>query len=273
MMRDGERCLIPDRESTGLSIFLHEMPNIHTIIIPEKSLKGRQNYMNTRPLQLFIPLAAAMMVFIFVTQSWASEKYKGKAWHDSVQTIPGKIQCEYYDQGGEGIAYHDVDSVNNGSGKLNPANGTYLNEFRMGEGVDISYTKSNGTDDNKFNRVERSMGALYVGWTEPGEWINYTVHVKRSGSYTVAIMYTASGDGGIALDLDGKTLTQELKIPSTRSEQETTAWRQWHHWNRIDTLTTVNLKKGIHVLTLKTVTHGNMNYDYLEFTRVSQGQK
>jgi hypothetical protein len=29
----------------------------------------------------------------------------------------------------------------------------------------------------------------------------------------------------------------------------------------------VNLKKGIHVLTLKTESNGNMNYDFLEFKR------
>jgi hypothetical protein len=218
-------------------------------------------------------LTMAAILILFAPQSSAFEKYKGKAWKYSAQVIPGKVQCEYYDQGGEGIAYHDKDSVNNGSGKLNPANGTYLNEFRMHEGVDISYTKSNATDDNPFNLVERSMGELYVGWTEPGECIKYTVNVKRTGSFVVGIMYTASGDGGIALDLDGKTLTQELKIPSTRNEKDTVAWRQWHHWNRIDSLTTVSLKKGIHVLTLKTVTNGNMNYDYLDFKKIGSGPK
>jgi len=35
-----------------------------------------------------------------------------------LQTIPGKLQCEYYDFGGEGIAYHDSDTINSGSGKI-----------------------------------------------------------------------------------------------------------------------------------------------------------
>lgn len=43
------------------------------------------------------------------------------------------------------------------------------------------------------------------------------------------------------------------------------AWRQWHHWNRIDNLATFKLEKGTHVLTIKTVYNGNMNYDYLDF--------
>ena len=179
--------------------------------------------------------------------------------------IPGKMQCEFYDLGGEGIAYHDKDSINNGSGKLNPANGTFLNEFRMHEGVDISYTKPNDIDRNPFNLVEPLMEQFYVGWTEPGEWICYTVKVNRTGSYSVGIMYTASGDGAISLDMDGRVLTNPLKIPSTRNDKETVPWRQWHHWNRIDSLTTVKLTKGIHVLTLRTEYNGNMNYDYLEF--------
>ncbi|KAA9037773.1 SUMF1/EgtB/PvdO family nonheme iron enzyme [Ginsengibacter hankyongi] len=190
--------------------------------------------------------------------------YKGKSWNNEPQQIPGKIQCEFYDIGGEGIAYHDTDSINNGSGKLNPANGTFLNEFRIKEGVDISFTKTRDIDNNPYNMVEPKMDQLYVGWTMPGEWINYTIKVNKTGNYTVRLMYTASGDGGILLLLDGNKLTNELLIPSTRNDKEPIAWRQWHHWNRIDSLATVKLKKGIHVLTLKTVTNGNMNYDFLE---------
>lgn len=189
----------------------------------------------------------------------------GNVYNNSIQQIPGKVQCEYYDIGGEGVAYHDADSVNNGSGKLNPANGTLLNEFRMKEGVDISYTKERDIDNNPYNIVEPLMGQLYVGWTMPGEWINYTVNVNKTGIYTVGLMFTASGDGGISLWLDGKKLTGEILVPSTRNEKETVAWRQWHHWNRIESLAEFKLTKGIHVLTLKTVSNGNMNYDYLEF--------
>jgi len=54
-------------------------------------------------------------------------QYKGTPYHDSryqggAQAIPGKVMCAYYDLGGEGVAYHDSDAKNNGSGALNPAN-------------------------------------------------------------------------------------------------------------------------------------------------------
>jgi hypothetical protein len=211
-----------------------------------------------------------LVMFITCNAITTAQTYKGKAWHDSVQTIPGKIQCEFYDEGGQGIAYNDFDATNNGSGKLNPNDGTYLNTFRMNEGVDISYTKTNKIDNNPYNVVEPQMGQLYVGWTEPGEWINYTVEIKKAGTYQVSLMYTANADGRIALSLDGKDISGKLLVRSTYSFKDTIAWRQWHHWNKAENLATIILPKGRHIVTLHTVEHGNMNYDYLEFTLLKQ---
>ncbi len=171
-------------------------------------------------------------------------KYKGKPWNNQPQQIQGKIQCEWYDLGGEGVAFHDADSINSGSGRLNPANGIFLNEFRINEAVDISYTKSRDIDNNPYNVVEPLMDQLYTCWTESGEWINYTVDVTKNGKYSIGLMSISSSDGRIELWLDGKPFTGELVIPSTKKEKETIDWRQWHHWNRIDQLTTVPLKKG-----------------------------
>ena len=54
-----------------------------------------------------------------------TSKYTGKVYQDSLykgnpQIIPGKLQCEYYDFGGEGVSFHDLDSTNSGSGRLAP---------------------------------------------------------------------------------------------------------------------------------------------------------
>ena len=108
------------------------------------------------------------------------------------------------------------------------------------------------------------MDQLYVGWTKPGEWINYIVKVRKTRKYKIGLMYTANGDGVISLDLDGKAIGP-LKITSTYDDRDTVQWRQWHHWNKSDSLTTVKLKKGVHILTLHIMTNGNMNLDYLDF--------
>ena len=201
------------------------------------------------------------------------EKYSAVPFSDSSherepQTIPGKVQCEYYDLGGEGMAYHDSDGINSGSGNLNPADGTYLNEFRINEAVDISYTKDGGVDDTEYNWVQPRMKQLYVGWTEPGEWLNYTVNVQQSGRYLVGLTYTANDDGQISLSVDNQDVTGPLNIPSTYHNEDKEAWRQWHHWNYLNDLTQIELKEGVHVLTLHTVSNGNMNYDFLEFTLI-----
>ena len=206
-----------------------------------------------------------LVLIVFSTNAFA-QQYRGHAWHDSVQTIPGQIQCELYDEGGQGIAYNDSDAVNNGSGKLNPNDGTFLNTFRMNEGVDISYTKTNNTDNNPYNLVEPLTKQLYVGWTEPGEWINYTIDITKAGTYQLALMYTANADGKISLSLDGIDISGRLLVRSTYNHKETVPWRQWHHWNKAENFATITLPEGRHILTLHTVDNGNMNYDYLEFT-------
>jgi hypothetical protein len=215
-------------------------------------------------MKRFLPAIFSVWI-VACTPNYIAKTYQGKPWQ--VQIIPGKIECELYDRGGESVAYHDTDSINNGSGKLNPANGSFLNEFRMKEGVDISYTKSGGIDNNPFNKSEPLMNQLYVGWTQPGEWINYTIKANKTGVYHVAVMYTANGDGAIALDIDGRQVAGPLKIPTTHNDADTVAWRQWHHWNKLYSLTTINITKGIHMLTLHVVEHGNMNFDYLEFRK------
>jgi hypothetical protein len=211
-----------------------------------------------------------LILISFLSFTTSSKTFaQSTPFQNNIQQIPGKIEFEFYDEGGEGVAYHDSDSTNNGSGKLNPPNGTYLNEFRMKEGVDISYTKTGKIDDNPFNKVPRDMNKLYVGWTKPGEWINYTVNVNEPGRYTMSLLYTSNGDGTISFDVDGTDGTGPLKINSTFDGQDTVAWRQWHHWNKTDSLGSIELKKGAHVLTLHIVTNGNINLDYMDLRKAS----
>jgi len=204
-----------------------------------------------------------------------SNEYPGLPFQDSqykggAQHIPGKLQCEYYDFGGEGISFHDTDTINSGSGELNPADGTYLNEFRVHEPVDVSYTKFRdpGIDNNPFNVVEPIKDQLYVGWTKPGEWTKYTINVTDSGTYQLGIMFTSNKNGKISIAVNDKDATGLITIPSTANEKETVPWRNWHHWNYLDNIAQIQLKKGIHIITLHTEELGDMNYDYINFKKI-----
>jgi hypothetical protein len=193
--------------------------------------------------------------------------YADIMYHGGPQTIPGKLQCEYYDFGGEGVAFHDVDTINSGSGRLNPADGSYLHEFRIKEAVDISFTKFRDPpiDNNPFNLVEPQKDQLYVGWTAPGEWTKYTVIVKKPGTYQLGIMYTSNQNGKISISVNEKDVTGLIPIPTTFIKADSVAWRQWHHWNYIDQIARIDLKKGLQTITLHTVEIGQMNYDYINF--------
>jgi hypothetical protein len=225
-------------------------------------------------LCLCLSSLAALSISVAVPLSEAANHdYKGLPYHDSryqdgAQRIPGRVDCAYYDLGGEGVAYHDTDAKNNGSGALNPADGTYLNQFRMDEGVDTSYTKfRDEIDNNPYDVVQPPENLLYVGWTEPGEWFKITVEVARAGLYSADLLYTSNRGGTISMDLDGKSGTGPLTIQSTFNAADPIAWRQWHHWNVAKGLVKLRLPKGRSVLTVHILSGGNMNLAYFDFKR------
>jgi hypothetical protein len=102
-------------------------------------------------------LHVASLLFLLLpgigTEGSVSDDYKGKPFQDAThsagpQAIPGRLEAALYDLGGEGVAYHDVDAVNHGSGELNYQPGhceecvpVPICHFREKEGVDISYVK------------------------------------------------------------------------------------------------------------------------------------
>ena len=235
--------------------------------------------MKSYSLRIFLRFLVLLLPFASIaicaqTRSF-QKQYKGTPFRDGkfragAQKIPGKVLCAYYDLGGEGIAYHDSDAVNNGSGKLNPRDGSSLNEFRMNEGVDTSYTKFNRDpqiDDTRYDRVQPPPDMLYVGWTEPGEWFNITVDVAQAGEYSADLLYTSNRGGTISLDVKGKPATGPLTILSTFDAADPVAWRQWHHWNVATGLVKLQLPKGRSVLTVHILTDGQMNLGILEFKK------
>ena len=243
--------------------------------------------MKTQQLRHSLPALAALCTALCATtilgasQPGFLSQYKGVPYHDSryqggAQAIPGTVHCAYYDLGGEGVAYHDSDAKNNGSGALNPADGSYLHEFRMSEGVDTSFTKFGQTpqiDDNPFDKVTPEANLLYVGWTEPGEWFNMTVDATEAGDYAADLLYTSNRGGTISLSVNGAAVNGQagsgaVYVDSTFDAADPVAWRQWHHWNMAKGIARVHLAKGRNVLTVHILTGGNINLAWLDFKKV-----
>src|SRR5687767_4879882 len=80
------------------------------------------------------------------------------------------IQAEDFDNGGEGVAWHDTTAVNLG--------GKYRNTS-----VDIStVTKPSG-------------GGFYVSNVKAGEWLEYSLNVVQEGGYNLLMSVSGIGDG------------------------------------------------------------------------------
>ena len=197
--------------------------------------------------------------------------YKGKPFQDQFHksgppSIPGTLQFALYDLGGEGVAYHDSDEVNQGS-KLNhtefmssgpnsvltkhcrPGTPESICFFREHEAVDISYTKD-FADFNHPNLFDPPQQQLYLGWEEEGEWTNYTVRVKKAGTYTITALY-GNADNTIRFDIDGKPAS-ECKLPVNTGSP--------HNWNKAEIGKITFEKTGLQLLTLHCGKGNNLAY-------------
>ncbi|PKN90905.1 MAG: hypothetical protein CVU44_21605, partial [Chloroflexi bacterium HGW-Chloroflexi-6] len=195
--------------------------------------------------------------------------FNDTVYQGGAQEIPGVVDFEYYDFGGEGVAYHDMDNANSGSCGLNPCNGSYLNEFRKNESADTSYVKFGNNppiDDSIYSLVTQVPNELYLGWTVPGEWTNYTVDVQQAGLYSINIMYTKPQPGTLSFSVNGVNLTGNIDLPLTFNAADTLDWRNWHHWNKVNDAGQIRLEAGVQVLTLNIGFNGN--FDYAEFVYV-----
>jgi hypothetical protein len=138
-------------------------------------------------------------------------------------SLPGVIQAEDYDLGGEGIAYHDTTAGNSG--------GAYRSDD-----VDIRVT----TD---------SSGGYNLKSVRASEWLAYTVNVAASGTYSLDVRVASLGPGGtIHFTLDGTDVTGPIALPDTGD---------WNTWTTVTT-TGVVLPAGIHVLKLLVDANGSL---------------
>lgn len=161
-----------------------------------------------------------------IEQVTAYGPYEGKA-----QSIPGIVEVEHYDVGGEGVTYHDDNSV-------------YESEectFRNNEGVDLDVCAD---------------GGYVLGWTKKGEWLTYTIDVEYDDTYTwVAKVASGLTGSGFRLYVDDKAITDVIEVPNTDS---------WTNYASIKGQTS-KLTAGKHTLKL-TVESDYCNIDYIEFT-------
>ncbi|MCF8359206.1 MAG: cellulase family glycosylhydrolase [Prolixibacteraceae bacterium] len=111
--------------------------------------------------------------------------------------IPGTVFAADYDLGANGYAYLDTDTANYRVSTQKHTGWNNGHSYRN-DGVDIE--RCNDKPGNGFS----------VGWTEKGEWLNYTIHSNTTGNYVIELRY--NGAGSVLLQIDDKKLTP-TKLP------------------------------------------------------------
>jgi hypothetical protein len=158
----------------------------------------------------------------------AASVYQGKPF-GSYHVAPGVIQAEDFDAGGEGIAYHDQEPGHEGGGTI---------LYRPEEGVEIEAGPGNG---------------YHVGWTNPGEWLNYSIYAAETGYYNFDFYWASNYETSFGLAINGITVDGAITIPGTDFNTYTKI--------RVDS---IRLDKGKSRIQIGIV-HGN--FDRFEITR------
>ena len=136
--------------------------------------------------------------------------------------LPGRIEAEAYDKGGQGLAYYDTTSGN--------SSGAY-----RADNVDIRVTAD-------------SSGSYNVKSVRAGEWLAYTVNIAAAGSYAFDFRVASSGTGGtVHLTVDGSDVSGPIALPDTGG------WGVWQTFRRSG----VTLPAGTHVLKLVVDANGS----------------
>jgi HKD family nuclease len=172
----------------------------------------------------------------FRTAGTAAGGVTGTPYGGTPVALPGVVQVENFDEGAQGVAYSDTTTGNSG--------GVYRST-----NVDIGSTGDSGS------------GGSYVGWTRAGEWLNYTVNVTATRTYTLNVRVANAGSGArFRVEVDGVDRTGPVPVASTGA---------WDAWQTV-TVSGVPLTQGLRTIRLvmvnsNTTNAGVGNFGFLSF--------
>ena len=189
--------------------------------------------------RVFVVSALSVLLMLESGSSAAETPFSG-----SPIPIPGTVEAENFNKGGEGIAYHDTTKLNQGGA------------YRLSEGVDIQAGGSRGSGQE-----------YQVGYIESGEWLEYTVNVTSPGTFQIDTVVASNSKGGtFHISIDGTNKTGTLNLPNTGG------WADW----KVVTKTGVSLAGGTHIMRLTFDSSNSAgadigNVDFIRFTKTVSG--
>lgn len=160
------------------------------------------------------------------------------AYGGTPHAVPGRIEFEDFDTGGQDSAYYDTGTGNEADGDCRPD-----------EDVDLEVCTDVG-------------GGCNIGWFTTGEWLEYTVNVVNPGTYNLVIRAAnSSGTKVLSITSNGTPLTDNVEIGATGG---------WQEWEDI-TITDIQLNAGVQVIRITMEGDDYVNLNYMEFSPVNVG--
>ncbi|CAN5766562.1 hypothetical protein BH24ACI5_BH24ACI5_08860 [soil metagenome] len=139
--------------------------------------------------------------------------------------LPGIVQGENFDEGGQGVAYYDLSAGNSG--------GVYRN-----------------TDVDVGANSDPSSNGYHLGWARVGEWVTYSVNVTESRNYALDARVANLGSGSsFRIEVDGVDRTGPILVPNTGG---------WDVWQTLS-VTGIPLTQGLRVIRVVMITRNAEN--------------
>ncbi|MGI9531542.1 carbohydrate-binding protein [Lutimonas sp.] len=164
----------------------------------------------------------------------------------SKQSIPGTIYLSDYDLGKNNFAYYDIDAAN------------YQLSTNQFQAWNSGWTYRNDGVDLEANDDKTNSNGYHVGFTNKGEWINYTVEIDETAVYKLDARIAGENDGGqFHLSMNNEAITK------TQTLDATGGWTTFATHSVQDIL----LEKGTHVITLHIDGAVSFNISSLRFSK------
>jgi hypothetical protein len=240
-MGDGADRIVISTRGNGGKIELHadaeDGPVLATMDVPASSSWQESTFDLSGAVgvtDLFFMVKQAGFDFDYWYMESDKQAVPQTPYNGVAASFPGKVEAENYDEGGHNKSFFDKDAENQGKA------------YREDE-VDIVTVAAN----------DASKGYA-IGYTQSGEWLEYTVNVSATAKYDiVANVATAMDDvSALQLFIDDKAITESIVIPKV----DTT----WNVYKEVS-LGSADIEKGTHVLKLM-ITGGYLNVDWIQFT-------
>jgi hypothetical protein len=176
---------------------------------------------------------------IFVGDPQTLRPYSGTPF-----SIPGTIEAEHFDNGGEGVSWHDATP------------GNIKGDYPDRDGIDVDVKSIAGGDLGEY-----AIAFTQVDKDGMPEWVEYSVYANETMTVDITLSTTTALDERAChIEIDGIDVTGNINIPVTGG------------WNKSDytdvTIGDISISQGYHIVRVSWDI-GGFNLDKISFVSSS----